>query len=68
MSAVFWVVCNAVEERLNRQLADTDAVNRHEHRESASITTATQQFTVVRRPFFKDDPEGQTILDFLKQR
>jgi len=34
-SSVFGVVGDAVDERSDRQLADTDAVNRHEHREPA---------------------------------
>ena len=32
---MFGVVGDAVDERSDRQLADTDAVNRHEHREPA---------------------------------
>jgi len=33
--AVFWVVCDTVEKRRHRQLADTDAMNGDEHREPA---------------------------------
>ena len=38
VSAVFRVIRDAVDDRGDRQFADTDAMNRHEHREPASST------------------------------
>ena len=50
VSAVFRVIRDAVDDRGDRQLADTDAMNRHEHREPASssapsVTTAPSPHT-----------------------